>query len=188
MAGRDRGPLAASGLCAQVPVPGGHPKGPAPEACGAQECGWAARISGGQSWTPAPHLMCVDSLLSATLGSSGSSPSILHRVGSRSERGRWALVLSPTRSLTHSFAHSFAHSFRHPCTHSFTEQTASSPRQVPGPAFHVQEATETFSVMGALNSRHSYNTPRQGGWELWGDAVWGRGCRKPACEEGRADV
>lgn len=112
---------------------------------------------------PAPHLMCVDSLLSATLGSSGSSPSILHRVGSRSERGRWALVRSltrsliqsPTRSLTHSFAHSFAHSFRHPCTHSFTEQTASSPRQVPGPAFHVQEATETFSVMGALNSRHS---------------------------------
>lgn len=68
---------------------------------------------------PAPHLMCVDSLLSATLGSSGSSPSILHRVGSRSERGRWALVLSPTRSLTHSFAHSLVHSFNHPLVHSF---------------------------------------------------------------------
>ena len=32
------------GLCAQVPILAGHPKGTAPEACGTQECGWAARV------------------------------------------------------------------------------------------------------------------------------------------------
>lgn len=83
------------------------------------------------SWTPGPHRTCADSLLSATLGSSLSSASVLQRLGSRSEsRGcrQPSLTQPPVHSLTlltsspalhvHSFIHAFVHSCICPVIHS----------------------------------------------------------------------
>lgn len=83
------------------------------------------------SWTPGPHRTCADSLLSATLGSSLSSASVLQRLGSRSESGgcrQPSLTQLPVHSLTlltsppalhvHSFIHAFVHSCMFPVVHS----------------------------------------------------------------------